>query len=342
MRFVNSSFFVLALGLALGVPAAGCAASSENTEGSASELQTTVHAPQGDERKAIIAAYKKRLSTDFHGQQVFLLEKDPEGRFLAHGEWAYFEGVVEGPDDNRTAIDYANSEFAKSYTQGFLAGEKINGNFAVKFQSLAHREADGSWTLAPANNGRDVAYAVGPNWEAWKSWVSLPVPELRDIFAAYPIDDVHEPKGADRDAILAALRAQVTTDVHGQAVDFNVVDPAGVFLQHDGWAYLSGIVVGPNDNATAVDYRNSIYNQAGTGFQGVLHNNNFAAIVRALLKREADGTWHIQPSNKPDYSTPGYTVGKQVWVGDPSSDFAWDIFGKDGGNGNGNGDGDGG
>src|SRR5262249_26455253 len=100
------------------------------------------------------------------------------------------------------------------------------------------------------------------------------------------------------------------------------------FLAHDGWAYFKGIIVGPNDNAQPIDYRNSIYGHVeGTAFKGVLHNNNFAATCRALFKKGKDGSWQIAKTDNANYPSSGYAVGSDDWVGDPGSDFAWDIFG---------------
>jgi hypothetical protein len=338
---MSRSYLVVALGLVLGLPVAGCASVADDSESSTAELSTTVHEPQGEERKAILAAFRDKLSSDLHGQTVIFNATDPVGRFLAHGDWAYFEGILEGPDANRTPINYANSIYKDEAANGFLGGVQRNGNFAAKFQALAHKGAEGKWTLA-TEFGDTPTYSVGPRWAAWHSWTSLPTPAQRDIFASFPVDDVHEPQGDERTAILAALTAQITSDVNGQTASFNHVDPAGTFLSHDGWAFFGGIIEGPNGNATPIDYRNSTFAQtaATTAFKGVLKNNNFAAVCRALLKKNPDGTWQLAATKNQDFSTPGYTVGTTNWVGDPTSDWAWDIFGASG-NGNGDGDGDG-
>jgi hypothetical protein len=346
MRFVSRSLSVVTLGLMFGVPTAGCASVNEGTGESSSELSAVLHEPQGAERKAIFEAFRAQLSIDLHGQQVIFNANDPVGRYKAHGDWAYFEGILEGPEGNTRPIDYQNSIFKDDAANGFLGGVQRNGHFAAKFQSLAHRENDGTWRLGKVKFGTSESptYTVGPKFASWESWVSVPPPGFRDVFAAFPIDDLHEPQAEERSAILATLGAQLSQDLHGQVPAFNAAEPAGTFLSHDGWAFFSGIIEGPNGNAQPIDYRNSIYSQTsqGTAFKGVLKNNNFAATIRAILKKDADGTWHLSPTKTQDFSSPGYAVGATTWVGDPGSQFAWDILGNNGnGNGNGNGDGDG-
>jgi hypothetical protein len=343
MYAFSRSFFLVTLGLVAGLTG-GCATAADDSAQTASQLEAAVHVPADAERTAILSAFRAQVSTDLNGQVPEFNATDPVGRFEAHGDWAFFQGIIEGPNDNKTALDYKNSEYKDDFVGGFLAGVQRNGNFAAKFQALAHRAADGTWQLASFKNPGAAAarptYALGVNYDVWRDWVSLPTPDLRDIFVAYPHDDLHAPQAEESTALTAALTAQVSQDLHGQTVAFNTTDPVGTFLVHDGWAYLSGIVVGPNDNAQALDYRNSIYSQAGSAFQGVLHNNNFAASVHALFKQEADGTWHIHASTGKNPSK-GYAVGSSDWVGNPESQFAYDIFGNNG-NGNGNGNGDGG
>jgi hypothetical protein len=337
------SFLVLTFGLALAVPAMGCSVGEGDSSTSASELNT-LHEPQGEERKAIFAAFRTKLDKDFHGQRVFFNSTNPKGRFLAHGDYAYFEGVLEGPDGNRTPIDYANSEYAKDFKDDFLAGTKIEGNLAVKFSGVAKKNADGTWAIANRviNDFTDLAYNVGASWEPWRGWASLPPPAERDIFVAFPVDDVHEPVGAERDALLGVMKAKLTADMHGQVIAFNAEEPKGTFLSHDNWAFFSGVMEGPNGNRTPLDYQNSVYatQSTTTAFKGILRNGNFAASLRVLLHKEKDGNWLIVTAP----TQPGYKVGADGWVGDPESDWAWDIFGESGngnGNGNGNGEGDG-
>src|SRR5262245_24281550 len=106
--FSSRSLFVAFVGLVLSVPTAGCAASRDDVAESAAGLSSVVHQPQGDERKAIFAGLREQLTIDLHGQTVIFNSTDPVGRFLAHGEWAYFEGILEGPDGNTQPIDYRN------------------------------------------------------------------------------------------------------------------------------------------------------------------------------------------------------------------------------------------
>ncbi len=341
MPFFSRSSLVVCAGLMLGIPAAGCSVASESSEDSSSAISTVVHEPQAAERQAVFAAFRAQLAIDLHHQTVAFNATNPVGRYQAHGDWAYFEGILEGPDGNHQPIDYANSTYSQEAHDHLLGGVQRNGAFAAKFQALAHRDANGVWSLAKNKVGTEEqpAYVVGSNYAAWEGWASIPTVEFRDIFAYYPHDDLHTPEGAEREAILAALGAQVTADVHGQAVSFVSTDPGGSFLAHDGWAHFQGIVVGPNDNAQSIDYRNSVYSAAGTSaFKGELHNFNFAASCRALLKKNADGSWKIAVTTG-NAASPGYFVGASNWVGDPESTFAWDIFA--GGEGDGDGDGDG-
>jgi hypothetical protein len=347
MNLHSRSFVVIAFGLTIGLTGAGCAATSEAADQASSNLDTAgVHAPSNDERVAILSAFRGALNADLHGQNPAFNATDPAGRFLAHGDWAYFEGILEGPNGNTTPLDYKNSAYKDDFTAGALAGVQRNGNFAAKFQSLAHRQADGTWQVASFNAPQpDPTYGVGVSYDLWKSWASLPAPAQRDIFVSYPHDDLHAPQGADRDSMLAALTAQVSQDLHGQTVAFNTSGADAVFLAHDGWAFLSGLVVGPNDNAEPLDYTNSKYSQAqaSNSFKGVLHHGNFAATVSALFKQASDGTWQVSPTaanaQTGSPASAGYEVGAIGWIGD-AGEWSYDIFGKVG-NGNGNGDGDG-
>jgi hypothetical protein len=340
---MKRSFFLLSVSLAIVVPAAGCASSSDDDATAEASLTAGLHEPQGAERKAIFAAFRKELDVGFNGQAYFFNATNPVGRYLVHGDFAYFEGVLEGPDGNRTPIDYANTAFATDFKNGFLAGTVIQGNFAVKFSGVAKKKADGSWEVATGafGNFSEPAYNVGAQFDAWRSWASIPPPGQRDIFVSFPIDDLHEPAGTERSAILATMRTQLTKDMNGQTVAFNATEPQGTFLSHDNWAFFGGILEGPDGNKQALNYQNSVYATQSTtsAFKGVLRNGNFAASLRVLLHKEADGSWRIAAST----DNPGYNVGTQGWVGDPASDWAWDIFGQSGnGNGDGDGDGDGG
>jgi hypothetical protein len=270
---------------------------------------------------------------------------------MAHGDWALFEGILEGPDNNTRPIDYSRSIYKEDKELGFLEGVERNGHFAARFAGLAQRGADGRWKINVRQFSEAVpSYAVGASPDRSEEWAAIPPPAFRDVFAEFPADDLHEPEGAERQAILAALRERIAPDVNGQATFFNAADPPGTFLVHDGWAYFDGIVEGANGNAQPIDYRNSVYSgQQGSGFRGVLRNNNFAATFRALVEKDATtGTWHVFRPASPDLGA-GYAVGKSVWVGDPTSRFAWDIVpvggngapgdGGDGAGGDGAGDG---
>lgn len=342
----RTSFLVLGLGLFLAVPVAGCSAASDDASSSESAITASLHEPQGAERKAIHEAFRAALKSDLHDQRVLFNTTNPAGRFLAHGDYAYLEGFLEGPDGNRTPIDYANTVFAQDFANGYLEGTTISGNFAAKFQGLVKKNGDGTWSVAsvtyyPGNEAHPT-YAVGPAWESWKSWTSLPTPAERDIFVSAPSDDLHEPVGAERAAVIAELKGVITPKLNGQVPAFNATDPKGTFLSHDGWVFFAGIIEGPNGNTTPIDYRNSAYAQQATttAFQGVLRNNHFAATFRALLQRQPDGSFKVAATTE----QAGYVVGSNAWVGDTTSEWAWDIYGESGngqGNGNGEGDGDG-
>src|SRR5262245_34574868 len=101
---MSRSYLVVAVSLLVGIPAAGCTAAGEDSASSASEISTVLHEPQGDERKAIFAAFRAQLTADLHGQQVFFNSTTPVGRYQAHGDWAYFEGILEGPNGNLEPI----------------------------------------------------------------------------------------------------------------------------------------------------------------------------------------------------------------------------------------------
>src|SRR5262245_3228150 len=100
------SLLVLSLGLALGVIGTGCASATDDVEQGSSDLTQALHEPQGTERKAIFDGMRAELSADFHGQTLAFNATDPAGRFFAHGDWAYFEGIIEGPNSNTQPIDY--------------------------------------------------------------------------------------------------------------------------------------------------------------------------------------------------------------------------------------------
>lgn len=282
-------------------------------EEASSELSQILHTPEGAERKAIFAGMRAQLSVDLNGQEVYLNATDPVGRFLAHGEWAYFEGILEGPNANTTPIDYANSKYAQEFSYGYLAGVQRNGHFAAKFQSLLQRSADGTWKIAVGVYG-EPTYSVGPNWDNWRDWAPVPPVGSRDVFVSYPSDDLHEPQGEERSAIVGALRARMTEDLHGQQATFNASDPPGTFLSHDGWAFFEGIIEGPNGNTTPIDYRNSVFAEASqtTAFQGVLRNNNFAAVCRASSrKRRTERGASLRPRSKAR-RTPGTPSGRRA------------------------------
>ena len=84
MRFLSCS--IVSLALVLGVAATGCASTAgEETEESTENL-TTLHEPQGAERKAIHAAFRDQLSRDLNNQTIIFNSKDPPGRYLVHGD----------------------------------------------------------------------------------------------------------------------------------------------------------------------------------------------------------------------------------------------------------------
>src|SRR6185295_17528198 len=122
-------------------------------------------------------------------------------------------------------------------------------------------------------------------------WAALPPIAKRDVSKEFPKDDLHEPQGDERKAILHALHAVIDPQLNGQSCVFNNTDPVGLFLEHDGWAFYQGIIEGPNGNITPINYKGTIYHEkAGApGFEGVLRNGNFAAKVSALFKQQADG-----------------------------------------------------
>ncbi len=339
---------VLGFLVAIGSFGAGCASPTDDTGASEAELSQTLHEPRGEERKAIYAAFREHLSADLEGQAVLFNSADPVGRFQAHGDWASFEGILEGADGNVKPINYQRSVYRDAAAGGYLDGVIRNGNFAAKFFALAHREANGTWKVAKDAYGQPT-YAVGPGYEAWSDWAALPPVAVRDVSREFPKDDLHEPVGDERTAILAGLRAVIGPDLNGQAFALNAKDPAGTFLAHDGSAYFDGIIEGPNGNTTAIDFSNSVYQpRAGVaGFEGVLRNGNFAAKCQALLKKQADGSWKVQVETGGDAPTNGYSVGTSYgYVGTPASRFAYDIVpggrgdGGEGGRG-GEGDGDG-
>lgn len=341
---------VLSLGLGLLMACvSGCSAGSEDDSASSeAAISEGLHEPQGDERKAIFAAFREVLTPDLNGQSVVFNNTDPVGRYQAHGDWASYEGILEGPNGNLQPINYSNSIYKDAAEGGYLDGVQRNGKFAAKFQGLAHRGADGKWHVVDVNGGK--SYAVGAGYEAWRDWASLPPIALRDVSKAFPKDDLHEPQGDERKAILAGLHAVIDPELNGQSCIFNSKDPPGVFLEHDGWAYYEGIIEGPNGNVTPINYQNTIYREKSgqPGFEGVLRNGNFAAKVHALLQQQPNGSWKvsaqdIQEGEGVTRHSSGYSVGtSNAYFGEVSS-FAYDIYGQGrGGEGGEGGDGEGG
>jgi hypothetical protein len=356
----RSGGVLLSLGLGLLVAcASGCSASSED-DASSSEAAVTegLHEPQGDERKAIFAAFREVLDADLNGQSVAFNSTNPVGRYQAHGDWASYEGILEGPDGNATPINYSNSIYKDAAEGGYLDGVQRNGHFAAKFLGLAHRGADGAWHVVDLPNEGGKSYAVGPGYDAWRNWASLPPVAKRDVSREFPKDDLHEPQGDERRAILGALHAAIDPQLNGQTCAFNNTSPLGKFLEHDGWAYYEGIIEGPNGNVTPINYTNTIYHEkAGQpGFEGVLRNGNFAAKVTALLQQQADGSWKVSAQEIPSKEgttthSAGFSVGTDTTYFGETSYFAYDIYGYggrgeggegEGGRGEGEGDGEGG
>lgn len=340
MMLSRSVAFVF-LGLALAT-AAGCSSTTDDASSSEAAVSSAgLHEPQGDERKAIFAAFREVLTPDLHGQAVVFNNTNPAGRFQAHGDWASYEGVLEGP--NATTINYSNSIYRDAAEGGYLDGVRIQGRFAAKFFALAQK-VNGQWQVATLKSGQKT-YAVGPGYDAWASWASLPPIAQRDVSKEFPKDDLHEPQGAERSAIIQALHAVIDPQLGGQSCAFNSNEPGGRFRAHDGWAYYEGIIEGPNGNTTAIDYQNSAFrDRAGkSGFEGVLKGGNFAAKFSALLEQQPDGTWKVSKQNVEGAGADGYAVGIYApYFGDTTTSlFASDIYGGGCGNGNGNGDGDG-
>jgi hypothetical protein len=332
--------FLAALVTSTGVFSVGCSASTDEGDESSAAVSTGVHEPQGDERKAIYDAFRPRLTKELNGQSPIFNSKDPAGRFQAHGDYAYFEGILEGPNGNVTPLNYKNSIYQEAFEGGWLDGVQRNGHFAAKFFGLAHREANGKWKIVDGDTD-NAAFAVGPGYDVWESWTSAPPPAQRDVFVAYPKDDLHEPQGEELKAILDVLKAQLGRDVNGQALFLNWTDPAGSFKVHDGYAYFNGIIEGPDGNKTPIDYSNSIYAASqSNGFDGLLRNGNFAAKCHALLVKQPNGSWKLAAASNDGVSTEGYLVGKNGWVGDPGR-FSYDVFPPGDGNGDGDGDGNG-
>ena len=356
----RSGGVVLSIGFALlAASAMGCASTSEDDSASSEAAVTEgLHEPQGDERKAIFAAFREVLTPDLNGQSVIFNNTDPRGRYQAHGDWASYEGILEGADGNTKPINYSKSIYKDAAEGGWLDGVQRNGHFAAKFLGLAHKGADGKWHVVDLPGG-GKSYAVGPGYDAWRDWASLPPVGLRDVSKEFPKDDLHEPVGDERKAILRGLHAVIDPELGGQTCVFNSKDPPGIFLEHDGWAYYEGIIEGPNGNVTPINYSTTVYReQSGKpGFEGVLRNGNFAARVSALLQQQPDGSWKVSAQDIPQGEgdgegggegggsgsvkhSKGYSVGTDApYFGEVSS-FAYDIYGS--GNGDGEGDGDGG
>src|SRR5262249_25240383 len=111
MRFHSSCLLVATFALIVSA-GAGCSVVGEDVGESSAELSNVLHVPEGAERKANFLGMRAQLSIDLHGQEMFFNATDPVGRFYAHGDWAFFQGIIEGADGNRTPIDYANSTYA--------------------------------------------------------------------------------------------------------------------------------------------------------------------------------------------------------------------------------------
>lgn len=345
----RSGVVLLSAGLGLLVACAtGCSAGSEDDSASSeAAVSEGLHEPQGDERKAIFAAFREVLTPDLDGQAVVFNNTDPVGRYQAHGDWASYEGILEGADGNTKPINYSKSIYKDAAEGGWLDGVQRNGHFAAKFFGLAHKGADGKWHVVDVNGGK--SYAVGPGYDAWREWAALPPIGKRDVSREFPKDDLHEPQGDERKAILSALHAVIDPQLNGQTCVFNNVDPVGRFQAHDGWAYYDGIIEGPNGNLTPINYKGTIYHEkaGGPGFEGVLRNGNFAAKIHALLQQKADGSWKVSVQDIPTGETTsthslGFEVGTdRSYFGDVSS-FAYDIYGQNEGGEGGEGGGEGG
>src|SRR5436190_1975715 len=125
MSRVFRSSLVVIFGLAIGGPAAGCSSIGESTEEAAASITAGLHEPQGAERKAIVEAFQHKLSIDLYGQETFFNVGLPGGRFLVHGDWAYLEGLIEGPNGITKPIDYDHSVYADEFAAGYLDGVEI-------------------------------------------------------------------------------------------------------------------------------------------------------------------------------------------------------------------------
>ena len=311
----------------------GCAseAAPEDDATAAAELATGLHEPQGDERKAIHAAIRASITSSLHGQAVIFNSTDPRGRFQAHGGWAYYEGILEGPNGNAQPIDYKNSEYAWEFENGYLEGVIRNGKFAAKIVALVQRQADGTWQVASESYGNGEtwpAFAIGTADQRWIPWVELAPRESYDVFPFAPSDTLHEPQGEERKAILGGIRERLGADLNGQTFGLNSTQPDGHFQTHDGWAFYQGIIEGPNGNVTPINYQNSAFSgRKADEFRGVLRNGNFAANITAILQKGADGSWRIAEGGA------AYWVGgdDHVWsssngVFESLSPFSYDIF----------------
>jgi hypothetical protein len=129
----------------------------------------------------------EHIKPDIHGQELFFNDVDPPGRFLVRGDWAFFSGILEGPNGNATPIDYANSVYRDVADD--LDGVERGGNFAATFIALLKRDPDGTWH-APTTAGKPT-YALGSR-KAWLFWTDLPPAPARSIFPA-PVPTTGEP-----------------------------------------------------------------------------------------------------------------------------------------------------